>query len=325
MTSRSASSGIVACDQLLRELVEDDDRADRDDLDRPTNARAKPAPSRGRPRPAAPAARRARHVHASSSTPAVAPAARRRTARTARPRADRATAPARCASTARTSALRRATTVTSPPARPSGSRLTCETMNSIGRSSRSRSSAAAAASARQRDVARPSEVPIVLSWRAVSERALTVSRISSSAPSAARAASIDGGARRRAGTSAMWTEGSRAAPAGQVTPQLVGRDRQDRREQPRQAVRDDVHRRLRRAPLARVGAERVQAVLRDVGVERAQVHRHELVSRLEDRREVVVLVARSTASRLARSAPARSDRPPAARSSGTASVAGSKS
>ena len=41
------------------------------------------------------------------------------------------------------------------------------------------------------------------------------------------------------------------ARARQVAPQLVGGERQDRRQQPRQAVGHQVHRRLRRAPLAR--------------------------------------------------------------------------
>ena len=83
------------------------------------------------------------------------------------------------------------------------------------------------------------------------------------------------------------------ARAGQVPPQLVGRERQDRRQQPRQAVGHDVHRRLRRPPLARPGGERVQPILRHVGVEGAQVDRRERVQRLEDRAVVVVVVRRA--------------------------------
>ena len=59
------------------------------------------------------------------------------------------------------------------------------------------------------------------------------------------------------GNSARWTDA--LARARQVPPQLVGRHRQDRREQPRQPVGDHVHRGLRRAALARVGARTCRA------------------------------------------------------------------
>ncbi len=57
--------------------------------------------------------------------------------------------------------------------------------------------------------------------------------------------------------------------------------------QARQAVGHQVHRRLRRPPLARARGERVEPILRHVDVERAQIDGRERVQRLEDRRVVV--------------------------------------
>ena len=76
----------------------------------------------------------------------------------------------------------------------------------------------------------------------------------------------------------------------QMCPQLFGRDGQNWRQQAREPVRHDVHHRLRRAPLARRGRERIQAILGHVAVERTQVDRHERVERLEDRGVVVFVV-----------------------------------
>ena len=105
------------------------------------------------------------------------------------------------------------------------------------------------------------------------------------------------------------------ARSRQVPPHLVGGDRQDRREQPRQAVGHQVHRGLRRAARRRAGGERIEPILRHVGVERRQVDGRQLVDALEDRREVVARRRRrgSSPRGVARSARARSDRPPACR------------
>ena len=84
----------------------------------------------------------------------------------------------------------------------------------------------------------------------------------------------------------MCTDSSRVA--GNEAPQLVGRERQDRRHQPRQTVGHHVHRRLRRSPLRRPRGERVQPILGDVGVERAQIDRRERVQPLEDGGVVVL-------------------------------------
>ena len=66
---------------------------------------------------------------------------------------------------------------------------------------------------------------------------------------------------------------------GEMPPQLVGGHRQDWREQSDQTVRHHVHGGLGRAAFRRRCRERVEAVLRHVGVERAQVDRQELVDR----------------------------------------------
>ncbi len=81
------------------------------------------------------------------------------------------------------------------------------------------------------------------------------------------------------------------AAARQEPPELVGRERQDRRHQPRQAVGHQVQRRLRRPTLPRVRRQRVHPILRHVVVERAQVHRRERVERVEDRAVLVVVVS----------------------------------
>ena len=168
-----------------------------------------------------------------------------------------------------------------------------------------------------------SELPICLFLRSGSISASTRSRRPISRVPALEQLR-DRRARRssaRGGNSAMCTDSSRAP--GRMPPQLVGGERQDRRHQPRQAVGHQIHRRLRRAPLARPRGERVQAILRDVGVERAQIDRRERVQRLEDRAVLVVLVglagSRCASSRVAREDVAidllelgerRRDRPP---------------
>ena len=139
-----------------------------------------------------------------------------------------------------------------------------------------------------------SELPIVFCFAQRFELALTADRASSSSCPTARSSA---GVAHRVESAAAGTR--RGAPTSSRVPgrwrhsSSVG-DRQDRRQQPHQAVGDDVHRRLRRAPLGRAGRERVEPILRDVGVERAQIDGRELVDRLEDRR---VVVARRTPRR----------------------------
>ena len=100
----------------------------------------------------------------------------------------------------------------------------------------------------------PSELPMTLSLRFSSSAALTVSRTSSRRVPASRRAR-DPRSGRPSGKSSRCTDAERGP--GQVAPELVGGDRQDRRQQPRQAVADQVHRRLRRAPLAASAAPSV--------------------------------------------------------------------
>ena len=78
--------------------------------------------------------------------------------------------------------------------------------------------------------------------------------------------------------------------AREVPPQVVGGHRQDRRQQARQPVADEVHRGLRRAPRVRPRAQRVHPVLGHVHVERAQVHGDQRVQRLRHGGEVVLVV-----------------------------------
>ena len=80
-----------------------------------------------------------------------------------------------------------------------------------------------------------------------------------------------------------------AFPAGAATARrsVTGRMGASRRTRP-SAI--GVHRCLRRTALRRCRAERVEPILRDVGVERAEIDGRELVDRLEDRRIVVVRV-----------------------------------
>ena len=95
----------------------------------------------------------------------------------------------------------------------------------------------------------PSELPMTLSFRFCSRAAFTASRTSSSRSHSARSPHPAGRPRRE-----ILEMHRRRSLTGQVPPQLVGRDRQDRREQARQTVADDVHHRLRGPPLARLGA-----------------------------------------------------------------------
>ncbi len=99
--------------------------------------------------------------------------------------------------------------------------------------------------------ARRAKSPIVFDWRAASSARFTSSRMAiSRCQSATSAGSANASSDSRAGNSARCTDSSRVP--GQVPPQLVAGHRQDRRQQPRQAVGDHVHRGLRRAALARI-------------------------------------------------------------------------
>ena len=80
-------------------------------------------------------------------------------------------------------------------------------------------------------------------------------------------------------------------------PQLVGRERQNRRHEAGQPVRHQIHRRLRRSPRGGPRREGIQAILRDIVVERAQIHRGELIERLGNRAVVVFLVGDENAPR----------------------------
>ena len=92
----------------------------------------------------------------------------------------------------------------------------------------------------------------------------------------------------------------RLARAGQGLPQLVGGDRQDRRQQPGQAVHHHVHRGLGRT--ARLGSrtERVDAVLRHVRIEGADVDGGQVRQRVDDGLEVERVVGLARACRRGR-------------------------
>ena len=196
------------------------------------------------------------------------------------------------------------------------STITWDTMNSIGRSSRR----SAAGARRRRPIAQMHLSPRASCRPSSAAAPLRCALFTCSRTSISLRPAFD----KRFDPQAVESGGKFAemhrflARAGQKSPQLVGRHRQDRRQQPRQPVRDPIHRRLRRPPRVRVGAERVEPILRHVEVERAQVDRQQRVERVEDRWEVVApRTPRRSALALARIAPARSDRPRRSRASGT--------
>ena len=86
---------------------------------------------------------------------------------------------------------------------------------------------------------------ITFSFRFSSSCRLTWSRTAASGAHRSSSAASFRHPRSSFGNSAMCTDASRSP--GNMPPQLVHRHRQDRREQARQAVDDDVHRRLARA------------------------------------------------------------------------------
>ena len=140
------------------------------------------------------------------------------------------------------SARATSTSTLTPSAAPRARARRCETMNSIGRSSRYRSSSAASRRRLGRDL-RAERVADRLRLPLGFERAVDLVA-DSHQPLPARdelgspsAFDVAPGNRPGAPTPRV---------ARQVAPQLVGRHRQDRREQPCQPVGDHVHRRLRR-------------------------------------------------------------------------------
>ena len=76
----------------------------------------------------------------------------------------------------------------------------------------------------------------------------------------------------------------------EVVPDLLGRERQDRRHQANERVQDAVAGRLGRPALRRVRRRGVEPVLQDVEIERREVHRAEVVEALEREVELVRLV-----------------------------------
>src|SRR5262245_50336342 len=74
---------------------------------------------------------------------------------------------------------------------------------------------------------------------------------------------------------------------GEVLPELLGGEREDRRHQAHEAVRDVEKRLLRRAARLRLRAARVQAILQDVEVERAEVLGAEALQALRDEVELI--------------------------------------
>ena len=127
----------------------------------------------------------------------------------------------------------------------------------------------------------PSDVPITLSLRFSSSAALTVSRTPSSAPTSRADRASDEAS--TVGNSSRCTDSARAP--GQVPPQLVRGDRQDRRQQPRQPVaRSGTSPSASNAARATSRAQRVHPVLGHVHVERAEVDGRQRVQRLRDGR-----------------------------------------
>ena len=195
--------------------------------------------------------------------------------------------------------------------RSARSRSTCETMNSIGRSSRYRSSSAAVVAARaQRDLARRASCRS--SWPAAPPRARGSPRRGSACSRSQRSTSAGIDQRRPTsrGNSARWTDSSRVPGRWRHSSSVViGRIGASSRVRPSAMMYMAVCAERRSGD---AGRERVEPVLRHVGVERAQIDRRELVDGLEDRREVVGLVrAQHGRGRRRRTARARTGRPPA--------------
>ena len=78
-----------------------------------------------------------------------------------------------------------------------------------------------------------------------------------------------------------------------ILPRLVGSVSEDRREQPRERIENARHHRLRGAAAGRIRGVAVEAVLRDVHVERADLHGHELIQRLVHLAEIVFRIRRT--------------------------------
>jgi hypothetical protein len=76
----------------------------------------------------------------------------------------------------------------------------------------------------------------------------------------------------------------------QHPPKFIRRERQNRRHELRQRHENLIQRRLRAAPLVRILMKSVQAVFQNVQIDRAQVHRTEVVQRVEDGVKLVGLV-----------------------------------
>ena len=111
------------------------------------------------------------------------------------------------------------------------------------------------------------------------------------------------------------------AAAGDVAPHLVGGEAQDGRQEPRERRQHLEADRLRRAPLGVVGRRHVEPVLDDVEVERREVHRAEVVRRVEHDVELVLVVGPARRARSARpgaGAPSGRSRPSGRRRRGRA-------
>ena len=187
--------------------------------------------------------------------PPAIPRPRRRSGRTARRCRGSTKSRRRCASTARTCALRRARrrcpAVSSPPPRSRSADLRDDEQHrqvvaiaaaAARRSRRSRRSATRA----------PSELPIVLPCRAASSARFTSSRMRDQPLPALHQIARRPAPRpsARGGNSARWTDASRGpGRCRHISSAVTGRIGA---EQAREAVGDQVHRGLRRAALRRI-------------------------------------------------------------------------
>ena len=273
-------------DDLLRQLIDGEHGEDGDDLDRPRIA----ARIASAPVPAAqPAAAMPpdRWRSCGSFMPPATPRPRRCSGRTARRYRGSTTPRRRSASSA---------AHFSPSARPTSiasvSSLPPRLQRDLRHDEQHRQVVAIAARAarrsrrpRVRTTRAPSELPIVLPWRADLERPVhLVADRRSAAASAPRARRRPSAATEaRGGNSARWTDASRGpGRCRHISSAVTGRIGASSRASPSAMM---YIARLRRAALRRSGGERIQAILRDVGVERRQVDRRQLVDALEDRRE----------------------------------------
>ncbi len=166
---------------------------------------------------------------------------------------------------------------------------TSETMQSVASRSRSGSQRSGRAVAIRTRASWA--LPMTFSLRSPSSANSTCSRSASSSLQRASRLVVPPGS--ASGNSARWTLDRGPSGRRPELPQLLGRVRDDRGEQPGQGVVQPGQDELRGAAVGAVGRLGVEPVLEDVEIKARQLHRAELVDPLIDPVELELLVGRA--------------------------------